>query len=249
MKAQSMTKVQITAAMVAIGDELLSGRTKDKNIAHLAAFLNVKGIELREVRIVADDEDAIIEAINTLRARNNYVFTSGGIGPTHDDITSDAIAKAFGVGIGYHNEAYALLEAFYKIRNIEYTTARKKMARIPDGASLIENKVSVAPGFIMENVFVMAGVPSVFNAMILAIEPELKGGAKMLSTSVDCQLGEGTIGDPLAQIALDHPQVSIGSYPRFEDKKYSTQIVIRSHTQSDLDLATKSVKAMLCQLQ
>ncbi len=235
--------------MVAIGDELLSGRTKDKNIAHLAAFLNVKGIELREVRIVADDEDAIIEAVNTLRARNDYVFTSGGIGPTHDDITSDAIAKAFGVGIGYHDKAYALLEEFYKNRNIEYTTARKKMARIPEGAILIENKVSVAPGFVMENVYVMAGVPSVFNAMILAIEPELKGGAIMLSATIDCQLGEGTIGDPLAQIALDHPQVSIGSYPRFEDKKYSTQIVIRSHTQSDLDLATKSVKAMLCQLQ
>ena len=243
-----MTKIQITAAMVAIGDELLSGRTKDKNIAHLAAFLTVKGIELCEVRIVADEEDAILEAVNTLRARNDYVFTSGGIGPTHDDITSDAIAKAFGVGIGYHNEAYGLLEEFYKNRNIEYTTARKKMARIPEGANLIENKVSVAPGFVMENVFVMAGVPSVFNAMILAIEPELKGGAIMLSANVDCQLGEGTIGDPLAQIALDHPQVSIGSYPRFEDDKYSTQIVIRSHAQSDLDLAIVAVNKMLQQL-
>ena len=243
-----MTTTQITAAMVAIGDELLSGRTKDKNIAHLAAFLNVKGIELREVRIVADDEDAIIEAVNTLRAQNDYLFTSGGIGPTHDDITSDAIAKAFGVGIGYHDEAYRLLEEFYKNRNIEYTTARKKMARIPEGANLIENKVSVAPGFAMENVYVMAGVPSVFNAMILAIEPELKGGAIMLSATVDCQLGEGTIGDPLAQIALDHPQVSIGSYPRFENDKYSTQIVIRSHMQSDLDLATDAVKTMLMHL-
>ena len=243
-----MTKIQITAAMVAIGDELLSGRTKDKNIAHLAAFLTVKGIELCEVRIVADEEDAIIEAVNTLRARNDYVFTSGGIGPTHDDITSDAIAKAFGVGIGYHNEAYALLEEFYKNRDIEYTTARKKMARIPEGANLIENKVSVAPGFAMENVYVIAGVPSVFNAMILAIEPELKGGTKMLSANIDCQLGEGTIGDPLAQIALDHPQVSIGSYPRFEDDKYSTQIVIRSHAQSDLDLAIVAVNKMLQQL-
>ena len=243
-----MTTTQITAAMVAIGDELLSGRTKDKNIAHLAAFLNVKGIELREVRIVADDEDAIIEAVNTLRARNDYVFTSGGIGPTHDDITSDAIAKAFGVGIGYHDKAYALLEEFYKNRNIEYTTARKKMARIPEGAILIENKVSVAPGFVMENVYVMAGVPAVFNAMILAIEPELKGGAIMLSANVDCQLGEGTIGDPLAQIASDHPQVSIGSYPRFEDDKYSTQIVLRSHVQSDLDLAIEAVNKMLQKL-
>ena len=146
----------ITAAMVAIGDELLSGRTKDKNIAHLAGFLNVKGIELCEVRIVADDEMAIIEAVNALRAQNDYVFTSGGIGPTHDDITSDAIAKAFGVGIDYHAEAYSLLENFYENRNIEFTTARKKMARIPKGAILIENIVSVAPGFVIENVYVLA---------------------------------------------------------------------------------------------
>ena len=242
-------KNTVKAAMIAIGDELLSGRTKDKNIAHLATFLTVKGIDLCEVRIVADDPDAIVEAVNCLRARNDYVFTSGGIGPTHDDITSDAVAKAFGVGIAYHDEAYALLEEFYKNRKIEYTTARKKMARIPQGAGLIENKVSVAPGFVMENVYVMAGVPSVFNAMILAIEPELKGGAKMLSANVDCQLGEGTIGDPLAQIAIDHPQVSIGSYPRFEDEKYSTQIVIRSRTQGELDVAVEAVNKMLLQLQ
>ena len=236
---------RVTAAMVAIGDELLSGRTKDKNIAHLADFLTLKGIELVEVRIVADEVEAIGEAVNALRARNDYVFTSGGIGPTHDDITTMAIARAFGVSDGFHPQAFAMLEAHYKSRKIEFTPARQKMATTPEGASLIENAVSVAPGFRMENVYVMAGVPSVFKAMVISIEPELKGGQILLSAAIDCNHGEGRIGDQLTQIASDHPSVSIGSYPRFHDNSYSTQIVLRSASKQALDAACDAVNEML----
>lgn len=234
--------------MIAIGDELLSGRTKDKNIAHLAQFLTVKGIELAEVRIIADDTDAIIAAVNTLRAKHQYLFTSGGIGPTHDDITSDAIALAFGVSIDHHPEAIARLEAHYQRQNMPFTPARQKMARIPQGAILIDNPVSVAPGFKMENVFVMAGVPSVFNAMVQSLEPQLVGGEILHAITLDCALGEGTIGDTLAQIAINHPETSIGSYPRFQDDKYSTQIVIRCRSTNAAEKAADDVKAMIAAL-
>ena len=235
--------------MVAIGDELLSGRTQDKNIAHLAKFLNVKGIDLAEVRIVADDNEAIVEAVNALRTQHDYLFTSGGIGPTHDDITTAAIAKAFGVDVITHKQAYSKLASHYQSRNMEFTPARQKMAQTPENAILIDNAVSVAPGFIMQNVYVMAGVPAVFNAMILALEPQLKGGAILLSASIDCPHGEGTIGDELALIAKQNPQVSIGSYPRFYEQTYSTQIVMRSHSQDALDKAQGHVELMLDKLQ
>jgi molybdenum cofactor synthesis domain-containing protein len=240
---------RVTAAMVAIGDELLSGRTQDKNIAHLAKFLNVKGIDLAEVRIVADDNEAIVEAVNALRTQHDYLFTSGGIGPTHDDITTAAIAKAFGVDVITHKQAYSKLASHYQSRNMEFTPARQKMAQTPENAILIDNAVSVAPGFIMQNVYVMAGVPAVFNAMILALEPQLKGGAILLSASIDCPHGEGTIGDELALIAKQNPQVSIGSYPRFHEQAYSTQIVMRSHSQDALDKAQGHVELMLDKLQ
>jgi molybdenum cofactor synthesis domain-containing protein len=240
---------RVTAAMVAIGDELLSGRTQDKNIAHLAKFLNVKGIDLAEVRIVADDNEAIVEAVNALRTQHDYLFTSGGIGPTHDDITTAAIAKAFGVDVITHKQAYSKLASHYQSRNMEFTPARRKMAQTPENAILIDNAVSVAPGFIMQNVYVMAGVPAVFNAMILALEPQLKGGAILLSASIDCPHGEGTIGDELALIAKQNPQVSIGSYPRFHEQTYSTQIVMRSHSQDALDKAQGHVELMLDKLQ
>ena len=240
--------IRVTAAMVAIGDELLSGRTQDKNIAQLARFLNVKGIDLAEVRIVADDTDAIVEAVNILRTRNDYLFTSGGIGPTHDDITTAAIAQAFGVKVITHETAFSMLAAHYQSRQMEFTPARQKMAQTPENAILIPNDVSVAPGFIMQNVYVLAGVPAVFNAMILAVEPQLKGGTILLSASVDCPYGEGTIGDELTVIAKRHPLVSIGSYPRFHEQAYSTQIVMRSHTQDALDLAQKDVEMMLNRL-
>jgi molybdenum cofactor synthesis domain-containing protein len=240
---------RVTAAMVAIGDELLSGRTQDKNIAHLAKFLNVKGIDLAEVRIVADDNEAIVEAVNALRTQHDYLFTSGGIGPTHDDITTAAIAKAFGVDVITHKQAYSKLASHYQTRKMEFTPARQKMAQTPENAILIDNAVSVAPGFIMQNVYVMAGVPAVFNAMILALEPQLKGGAILLSASIDCPHGEGTIGDELALIAKQNPQVSIGSYPRFHEQTYSTQIVMRSHSQDALDKAQGHVELMLDKLQ
>ena len=235
----------VTAAMVAIGDELLSGRTQDKNIAHLAKFLNVKGIDLVEVRIVADDTHAIAQAVNILRARHDYLFTSGGIGPTHDDITTAAIAEAFGVLVDFHETAFELLQAHYTMREMEFTPARQKMAQTPVGARLINNPVSVAPGFCLDNVYVLAGVPAVFNAMINALEPELTGGEILISTVIDCPHGEGTIGDELAQIALKHRDVSIGSYPRFEGNFYSTQIVMRSRSKQALDKANHDIEAML----
>ena len=238
----------VTAAMLAIGDELLSGRTKDRNIAHLAETLTVTGIDLREVRIVPDDEAAIVDAVNALRPRHDYVFTSGGIGPTHDDITADAIARAFGVACVHDPAAMELLAQHYAARGMEFTDARQRMARMPAGAAHIENRVSKAPGFVIGNVHVMAGVPSVFQAMLDAVLPSLRTGARVLSRAVDCPFGEGEIGTPLAEIQKGHPDVSIGSYPRFQGGGYSTQIVIRSRDETTLHAAEEAVKAMLGEL-
>ena len=235
----------VTAAMLAIGDELLSGRTKDKNIGHLAEVLTLKGIDLREVRIVADDEAAIVGALNALRVHYTYVFTSGGIGPTHDDITADAIAKAFGVPIDHDPRAMKLLGDHYAARGLEFTDARKRMARIPDGADLIDNPVSIAPGFRIGNVHVMAGVPSIFQAMLDSIGPMLVGGDKLISKSVDCPFGEGDIGVALGEIQQGHPDTAIGSYPRFDGKSYSTQIVIRGRDESAVLAAEEAVRSML----
>lgn len=242
------TKI-ITAAMLAIGDELLSGRTRDKNIGHLASTLTLQGIDLKEVRIVADEQDEIVEAINALRSKYTYVFTSGGIGPTHDDITADAIAKAFGVSIDHDPRAMAILTQHYEEMELPFTTARQRMARIPDRAELIQNPVSKAPGFIIGNVHVMAGVPSVFNAMVENIMPHLEGGQKMLSAAVECKFGEGTIGDPLSEIQRANKETSIGSYPKFDGKTYSTQIVIRGRNQVKIDEAALQVKEMLASLE
>lgn len=237
-----------TAGMLAIGDELLSGRTKDRNIGWLADFLTLKGIDLKEVRIVSDEEPAIVEAVNALRSRYTYVFTSGGIGPTHDDITADAIAAAFCVPISHDPRAMALLEAHYASRDMDFTDARKRMARIPQGADLIDNPVSVAPGFRIGNVHVMAGVPSIFQAMMDNVGPTLRGGAPILSRAIDCGHGEGTIGGPLARIQNDHPGTAIGSYPRFDGKRYSTQIIIRSRDEAAIEAAANDVLALLGQL-
>lgn len=234
-----------TAAMLAIGDELLSGRTRDRNIGHLAEMLTLAGIDLKEVRIVGDEQYRIVEAVNALRARYTYVFTSGGIGPTHDDITADAIAAAFGAGIGPDPRAVAILEAHYREMGIEFTQARRRMARIPHGADLIENPVSKAPGFRIGNVHVMAGVPSVFQAMLDKTMPTLKGGARMLSATVDCPLPEGAIGTALAEIQARHRDTSIGSYPRYDGVRYSTQIVIRSRDGKAIAAAEADVRSML----
>ncbi len=235
----------ITAAMLVIGDEILSGRTKDKNIGFIADYLTNLGIELCEVRIVADDCDQIVDAVNALRQRYTYIFTSGGIGPTHDDITADAISKAFDVPCEFHPDALALLTKHYKARSIQFTDARMRMARTPRGATLIDNPISIAPGFCIENVHVMAGVPVIMQAMMDALAPTLKSGTKMLTDSVDCPLGEGTIGGPLGDIQEAHPDTMIGSYPRFKDGSYSTQIVIRSKNSAAITAAKIEVEAML----
>ncbi|PDT02356.1 competence/damage-inducible protein A [Rhizobium chutanense] len=235
----------VTAAMLAIGDELLSGRTKDKNIGHLADLLTLSGIDLKEVRIVADEEEAIVEALNALRSKYDYVFTSGGIGPTHDDITADAISKAFGVPCEYDEAAMVLLADMYKRREMEFTEARQRMARMPRGAAHIANPVSTAPGFIIGNVHVMAGVPQVFQAMVDNVLPTLRTGTPVLSLAIACPYGEGEIGTPLTTIQKAHPDTSIGSYPRYIGQKFSTEIVVRGRSQAAIDAAGAEVHAMI----
>ncbi len=235
----------VTAAMLAIGDELLSGRTKDKNIGHLADMLTISGIDLKEVRIVADEEDAIVEALNALRGKHDYVFTSGGIGPTHDDITADAVSKAFGVPCEHDADAMALLAEMYKRREMEFTEARQRMARMPRGAAHIANPVSTAPGFIIGNVYVMAGVPQVFQAMVDNVLPTLKVGTPVVSLAIACPYGEGEIGTPLTAIQKAHPETSIGSYPRYVGQKFSTEIVVRGRSQAVIEAAGADVRAMI----
>ncbi|WP_283194756.1 competence/damage-inducible protein A [Rhizobium sp. AN80A] len=240
-----MTQQIVTAAILAIGDELLSGRTKDKNIGHLADMLLLSGIDLKEVRIVADEEEAIVEALNALRTKYDYVFTSGGIGPTHDDITADAVSKAFGVACHHDEKAMALLGEMYKRRDMEFTEARQRMARMPVGATHIPNPVSTAPGFVIGNVYVMAGVPQVFQAMVDAVIPTLRTGTPVLSLAISCPYGEGDIGTPLAAIQKAHPDTSIGSYPRYVGQKFSTEIVVRGRSQAVIDAAGADVAAMI----
>ncbi|MCP4317467.1 MAG: competence/damage-inducible protein A [Hyphomicrobiales bacterium] len=239
----------VTAAMVAIGDELLSGKTKDKNIAHLADMLTTAGIDLKEVRIVGDDEDAIVAAINELRPRYYYVFTSGGIGPTHDDITAEAVSKAFDLPCEHDQKALELMGAVYEARAIEFTEARKRMARMPRGATHIKNRVSVAPGFTIGNVHVMAGVPSIFQAMLDWLLPTLETGAVIHAKIVDCPYGEGTIGEGLEIIQNEHQDTVIGSYPRFDGENYSTQIVVRSRDEEAIDRAVEAVNSLLVEIK
>ena len=235
----------VTAAMIVIGDEILSGRTKDRNIGHLADMMTAAGIDLREVRIVGDEQEAIVEAVNALRARHSYVFTTGGIGPTHDDITADAVAIAFGVPCEYDERAFAMLGDHYKARGIEYTDARKRMARMPRGADHIDNPVSLAPGFRIGNVHVMAGVPAIFQAMLDTVMPTLKGGRVLLSATVHCPFGEGTIGGPLGDIQKAHPDTVIGSYPKYQDGRFWTELVVRSRSAEALAAAEKAVADMV----
>jgi molybdenum cofactor synthesis domain-containing protein len=235
----------VTAAMLVIGDEILSGRTKDRNIGHLAEIMTAIGIDLREVRVVPDDEAEIVAAVNALRSRYDYVFTTGGIGPTHDDITADAIARAFGVPCEYDAKAYALLEANYAERNMEFTEARKRMARMPRGAEHIDNPVSAAPGFRIGNVHAMAGVPAIFQAMLDNVIPTLRTGAKLLSATVECPIPEGVIGGPLAEVQMAHPDTIIGSYPKFLDGKFWTELVVRARTPEALESGRAAVAAMV----
>ena len=236
--------------MLAIGDELLSGRTKDLNVGRLAEAMTGIGIDLIEVRFVRDDEGAIVAALNALRQHSTYCFTSGGIGPTHDDITADAVAKAFGVPCEHDRDALTLLGEHYKERGFEFTEGRKRMARMPRGAKHIENRVSVAPGFHIGNVYVMAGVPAVFQAMLDAVIPTLEGAAPIESDAltVPSGIGEGDIAEPLAAIDRAHPNVQIGSYPRFRDGRYSVEIVLRARDGDALVAARDAVVAMIAAL-
>ena len=235
----------ITAAMLVIGDEILSGRTKDRNIGHLADMMTAIGIDLKEVRIVPDEQDEIVAAVNAVRARYTYVFTTGGIGPTHDDITADAISAAFGVPCEYDARAYGMLEANYATRGMEYTEARKRMARMPRGAEHIDNPISLAPGFRIGNVHVMAGVPSIFQAMLDNVVPTLKTGAKLISATVHCPYGEGTIGGPLGEIQKAHPDTIMGSYPKYDGGRFWTELVIRARTAEALEAGRAAVQAMV----
>ena len=193
----------VTAAMLVIGDEILSGRTKDKNIGFLADHLTAIGIQLKEVRIVPDEEDKIVAGLNALRTSYDYVFTSGGIGPTHDDITADAVANAFGVGIDFDPRAVAIMRPHYESRGVEFTPGRMRMARIPSGATLVDNPVSKAPGFMLENVIVMAGVPNIMQAMLLAVTPMLRTGAKMVSRTLTVRRPESEIAELFATITTN----------------------------------------------
>jgi molybdenum cofactor synthesis domain-containing protein len=238
----------ITAAMLVIGDEILSGRTKDKNIGHLADIMTAIGIDLKEVRIVSDDEDDIVAAVNALRARYTYVFTTGGIGPTHDDITADSISKAFGVECRHDEAAMKLLGDTYAARGLEFTEARQRMARMPVGATHIDNPVSTAPGFKIGNVHVMAGVPSIFQAMLDNVLPTLKTGTKLLSATVHCPLGEGTIGTELGAIQKANPDTIIGSYPKHLDGKFWTELVVRARDAERLEIVRAEVESMVKRL-
>ena len=238
----------VTAAVLVIGDEILSGRTKDRNVGYIAEYLFRAGVDLREARVVPDVEDEIVAAVNVLRTRYDYVFTTGGIGPTHDDITADAVAKAFGVGIGEDPRALAIMGERYKPD--EFTPARRRMARIPHGASLIDNPVSKAPGFRLGNVIVMAGVPSVMQAMLDDAILGVRTGTPMLSLTIEAgSLPEGLYGDALGAIAAAHPAVSIGSYPSFRDGKFRNQIVVRSKDEAAMAQAKGAVEAMVAKMQ
>jgi molybdenum cofactor synthesis domain-containing protein len=233
-----------TAAVLLIGDEVLSGRTKDKNLGFIADYLTALGIDLREARCVADVEDDIMAAVNALRSRYTYVFTTGGIGPTHDDITADAMGKAFGVEVIHHPKAVETLMAYFREIGREANEARMRMARVPQGATLIENAVSKAPGFRMENVFVMAGVPKVMNAMMDAIAPTLEKGVPMQSRTIALQGGEGDVAKPLGEIQSRYADVFIGSYPFEGVGGFATNLVVRSRNLVSLDKAEAEVKAV-----
>ncbi len=226
-----------TAAMLVIGDEILSGRTRDANMHHLAQQLTDVGVDLKEVRVVSDDAAAIKDAAASLSANYTYVFTSGGIGPTHDDITADCIAAAFDTPIDVRDDARAILQEHYDRDGKELNEARLRMARIPDGATLIDNPVSAAPGFVLENVHVMAGVPSIFQAMVASVLPTLNGGAPLLSRSLRVVRGEGDIAGPLGVFAAANPALSVGSYPFQENGVYGANLVVRGADEAALDQA------------
>ncbi len=233
----------VTAALVIIGDEILSGRTQDANLSYIATWLGKLGIQMAEARVVPDRQEAIVEAVNALRAAHDYVFTTGGIGPTHDDITADAIAAAFGVEIHYHEEALALLQAHYEAGQLN--EARLRMARIPVGATLIDNPVSKAPGFQIGNVFVLAGIPRINQAMLESLRNRLVGGPPLQSRAVAALLPEGEVADGLRTVQEHFPDVAIGSYPYYRNKSFGVTLVLRSTDPAHLEAAYGEVVALI----
>ncbi len=236
-----------TAGLLLIGDEILSGRTKDKNLGYIADYLTALGIDLKEARVVADDENDIIAAVNALRSRYTYVFTTGGIGPTHDDITADAIAKAFGVKIDHDPRAVAILEAHYQPGQLN--EARMRMARIPEGAELIENPVSKAPGFRLGSVFVMAGVPKIMQAMMDQLASQLARGSAIITATVTAYIAEGDLAKPLKEIQDRYPEVTIGSYPFEESGRFGANLVLRSRNEGKIAAAERDVQNMVAKLK
>jgi molybdenum cofactor synthesis domain-containing protein len=240
----------VTAAVLVIGDEILSGRTKDRNIGFIADYLTAIGIDLREVRVVADDAVAIVDAVNVLRAKYTYVFTTGGIGPTHDDITADCVAEAFGVSLEFHPDAVAIIKERLAKTGGELNQARLRMARIPRGAELVANNVSGAPGFWMGNVITMAGIPAVMQAMLDEVAPKLKTGTKLLSETIRADTKEGDVGTELGVIAKAHPETIIGSYPFIDEKQGpNTNIVVRSRDAEKLAAVKAEVETMLAKVK
>lgn len=233
-----------TAAMLVIGDEILSGRTRDSNMHHLARALTAHGLPLAEVRVIGDEAATIIAAVRALSAAHDHVFTSGGIGPTHDDITADAVAAAFDRPIGVRDDARALLEAHYKRTGAQINEARLRMARIPDGATLIDNPVSTAPGFTLENVHVMAGVPAVFEAMVASVLPTIAGGPPLLSQQITVHRGEGEIAGPLSALAAEFDDLSFGSYPFIRNGAFGVNIVVRGVDGARVDSAMTRLIAL-----
>ncbi len=237
-----------TAAILVIGDEILSGRTKDKNIGFIADTLADIGVDLLEVRIIGDQEEAIVEAVRALCGRYDFLFTSGGIGPTHDDITANSVAKALGASIDVDQRAVDLLMPFWKSRGIEPNESRLRMARIPEGATLIPNAVSAAPGFRVKNVFVMAGVPAILQAMMDEVVKMLPHAVPVLSVTIEAGRGEGDIAVPAGDVQKAHPGVRIGSYPYHDGQKFTTRLVLRSRDQAALDVAKTAMEEALSKL-
>ena len=237
-----MSETCVSAALLVIGNEILSGRTKDANLPYIGARLSELGIRLAEVRVIPDSEAAIVQAVNELRGSHAYVFTTGGIGPTHDDITAAAVAKAFGVKVILHPEAHRILDDHYGPEQL--TEARLKMAHTPDGATLVENPVSGAPGFRIGNVIVMAGVPAIMQAMFESVAPTLAGGQPLLSLSIGVALPEGELAEPLGQVQAHHPKVEIGSYPYYGGDRLVTNLVLRSSDAAALAEAAAEVRHM-----
>ena len=235
----------VTAAFVIIGNEILSGRTKDVNLSFLASELSNIGIRLEEVRIIKDEHNVIADTVRIMRKQYDYVFTSGGIGPTHDDITCESIAQSFDLEVYHHPDAVQRMSVHAQKRNVELNEVRMRMARTPKGATLILNPISAAPGFTVENVHVMAVVPSVFQAMVKELLPTLKTGTKIHSLTVICDLGEGSIANGLEQIQREKPNIDIGSYPYFRSGIYGTELVLRGTNISALEITAESIRQLV----